>query len=84
MAKSLPAITVNGVRYAVLRLDRRAFGPHFLLRDERGQLFGLFPNGASPTFAAKLLGTDCDGHNPLDRIEFRDGDDGLSAAKVRR
>jgi hypothetical protein len=83
-AKAFPSITVDGVRYAVLRLDRPAFGPRFLLRDERGQLFGLFPNGAGPTFCAELLGTVHEGDNPLERIEFRDSDDRLSAERMRR
>jgi hypothetical protein len=40
VAKAFPPITLNGVEYAVLRLDRRAFGPRFLLRDVAGRLFG--------------------------------------------
>jgi hypothetical protein len=71
VAKVLPPITLNGVEYAVLGLDRRAFGPRFLLRDVAGRLFGLFEHGAdaSHLYAVPLdraLGES----NPLERVEF--------------
>ena len=50
MAKVGRAITIGGVRYAVLQLssDPRGAGPAFLLRSNRGDVIGLFRQGAQP------------------------------------
>ena len=39
VAKVLPPIVVNGVRYRVLRLEGEEHGPKFLLRNDDGDLF---------------------------------------------
>jgi hypothetical protein len=75
VASSLAPITVNGVRYRVLRLNNRAGGPRFVLGDEHGKLFSLLPDYARTTFYAEPL--DPDGCNPLREIEFQEGELGL-------
>ena len=51
MAKVGRPLTIGGVRYSVLRLseDVRRGGPAFLLRSDRGDVIGLFRQGAQPT-----------------------------------
>jgi hypothetical protein len=68
VATFLPAIKVNGVTYRVLRLNHRGRGPRFILGNEKGQFFGLFPNYERTAFLAEPL--DPEGHNPLERVEF--------------
>jgi hypothetical protein len=46
VGKAFPPITLKGVEYHVLRLDRQAFGPRFLLQHAAGRLYGLFERGA--------------------------------------
>lgn len=50
MAKVGRTLTIQGVRYRVLCLntDPRARGPAFLLRSERGEIFGLYRQSAQP------------------------------------
>ncbi len=81
VAKALPSITLKGVEYAVLGLDRRAFGPRFLLRDAAGHLFGLFERGADAShfYAVPVARTTVDA-NPLERIQFLITDRGLGVA----
>jgi hypothetical protein len=69
---------VSGVEYAVLRLDRRAFGPRFLLRDVAGRLFGLFEQGADASqFYAAPLAPTTEEANPLERVRFFTTDEGI-------
>ena len=78
MARVLRPVTIRGITSRVLRLDRSARGPRFLLRNEAGQLFGLFELGANASrMYAAPLGRDTINANPLERLEFVDTDDGL-------
>ncbi|MGH7804236.1 MAG: hypothetical protein ACREQJ_07790 [Candidatus Binatia bacterium] len=86
MAKVGRSLTIQGVRYRVLQLsaDPRARGPAFLLRSERGEVFGLFRVGATPlrlqAFAlrseAKAIA--------FQELEFFDSDGELTVARRGR
>jgi hypothetical protein len=55
VAKVLSPIAIAGFSYRVLRL-KGARGPRYLLRNDAGDLIGLFPRGAEPMrlYAAPL------------------------------
>jgi hypothetical protein len=71
VAKLLPPIALAGTTYRVLRLDGGARGPRFLLRSDRGDLFGLYAHNGQPTrlFAAPLV-MNLGESNPLERVDF--------------
>jgi hypothetical protein len=78
VAKVLPPIALHGVTYRVLRLEGGRRGPRFLLRNDAGDLFGLFAQNGQPTrlFAAPLA-MNMGQPNPLERVDFFDTDQGL-------
>jgi hypothetical protein len=52
----LPPIVVNGVHYRVLRFEGEAGGMRFLLRNDAGELFGVYGrNAQNPALAAAPL-----------------------------
>jgi hypothetical protein len=51
MSRVLPPIVVNGVRYAVLRLDGLG-NVRFLLRSPSGDLFGVYGRNAQQALSA--------------------------------
>jgi hypothetical protein len=83
VAKVLPPITLNGVTYRVLRLNGSTRGPKFLLRNDAGDVFGLFVHNAQPTrlYAAPLVAASSAAH-PLSRLDFFDSDGTLLVADV--
>src|SRR5713101_5894904 len=85
MTRVLRPVTIRGIMYRVLRLDRSARGPRFLLRNEAGQLFGLYELGANASrMYAAPLGRDTVNANPLKCLEFVDTDDGLETQRYGR
>jgi hypothetical protein len=81
VAKHLKPITVRGVRYTVLRLNRSARGPSFLLRDDQGRIYGAWP-GANSIFKAQLLEPVAPAFNPLEDFVFSDGGDALTMRRT--
>jgi hypothetical protein len=71
------------VTYRVLRLDDSTRGPRFLLRNDAGDVFGLFAHNAQPTrlYAAPL--TASSSAHPLARLDFFDSDRTLLVANVQ-
>jgi hypothetical protein len=80
VSKVLPPITLAGITYRVLRLDGGKRGPRFLLRNDAGDLFGLYSCGAEPMrrYAVPLIAGRGE-TNVLQRVEFSDGDGRLTA-----
>ena len=77
MAKVLPPIVVNGVRYRVLRLEGGKYGrPKFLLRSDDGDLFGIYGRNAQAAMSAAPLMLKLSNDNPLRGVDFFEGDDG--------
>ena len=83
VARVLPPITLNGVTYRVLRLDGSTRGPKLLLRNEAGDVFGLFAYNGQPSrlYAAPLVAASLPAH-PLARLDFFDSDGALLVANV--
>jgi hypothetical protein len=65
----------------LLRLDGSTRGPKFLLRNDAGDVFGLFAHNAQPTrlYAAPLMAASSSAH-PLARLDFFDRGDALLVA----
>jgi hypothetical protein len=70
VAKALPPIQLNGVEYSVLRLDRREFGPLYLLRDTAGRLFGVYGRNAQTALSAAPLELKLTADNPFRGLDF--------------
>jgi hypothetical protein len=75
VAKSLPPITVNGVRYRALRLGPGS-GPRYLLRNDAGELFGVYGRNAQSALSAALLELKLRVDNPFRGLDFFETDDG--------
>jgi hypothetical protein len=78
VAKALPPITIRGVTYRVLRLDG-ARSPRYLLRNDRGELFGVYGRNAQAALSAAPLELKLTVDNPLRDVDFFDGDGTLTA-----
>jgi hypothetical protein len=76
VAKSLPAIVVNGIRYRVLRLAGGRGGPRFLLRSETGELFGVYGRNAQAALSAAPLVLKLTTDNPFRGVDFFEAEDG--------
>ena len=76
MAKALPTIVVNGIRYRVLRLDSGKYGPRFLLRNPDGELFGVYRRNAQTAMSAAPLVLKPTTDNPLRDVDFVETDEG--------
>ena len=76
MAKALPLITVNGIRYRVLRLDPGASGPRYLLRNDAGELFGVYGRNAQSALSAAPLELKLRVDNPFRGLDFFEMEDG--------
>jgi hypothetical protein len=73
VANVLPPITIRGVTYRVLRLS----GPstlRYLLRTDRGELFGVYGRNAQAALSAAPLALKLTSDNPLRDVDFFDGD----------
>ena len=86
VAKVGRALTIDGVRYRVLRLnaDARARGPAFLLRSDRGDVYGLYRQGAQPLrlFAYALRASPQ--AIAFQELEFFDSEGDLTVARRTR
>jgi hypothetical protein len=80
MAKVLPSVTIRGVTYRVLRLHGNS-GPRYLLRNDRGELFGVYGCNAQAALAAAPLVIKPAIDNPLRDVDFFD-DDGTLIART--
>jgi hypothetical protein len=80
MATVLPPIVLAGKTYRVLRLSGER-GPRFLLRNDAGELFGLFAMNGQPTRfqAARLVRESALRENPLAALDFFEVDGELLA-----
>jgi hypothetical protein len=76
VAKALPPITVNGVRYRVLRLGPGASGPRYLLRNDAGELFGVYGRNAQSALSAAPLELKLRVDNPFRGLDFFEMEDG--------
>jgi len=79
VAKSLPPIVTNGIRYRVLRLDGGKPGrPRFLLRSDDEDLFGVYGRNAQAALSAAPLMLKLTSDNPFRGVDFfEDADGGL-------
>ncbi len=76
MAKALSPIVVNGVRYRVLRLGLGT-GPRYLLRNDAGELFGVYGRNAQAALSAAPLELKLRIDNPFRGLDFFETDGGL-------
>ena len=76
VAKLLPPVVVNGIRYRVLRLGAAKWGPKFLLRSDDGALYGVYGRNAQVLLSAAPLVLKLTTDNPLRGVDFFEGDDG--------
>ena len=75
MSRVVARIVVNGIRYAVLRLD----GPgnlRFLLRSPTGELFGVYGRNAQQALSATPLELKLTTDNPLRGLDFFETNEG--------
>jgi hypothetical protein len=63
----------------VLRLSEDRGNVAFLLRSEKGELFGVYRRNAQEALSAAPLKLTLSVDNPLRGIDFFEGDDGLVA-----
>ena len=80
MAKLFKAMTIDGSRYRVLKLNLSARGPRFLLRDDQGRIYGLWSSTGSGYYAALLMPARNE-KSPLDDLDFFEGDGELLVGK---
>jgi hypothetical protein len=76
VAKALPPITVNGVRYRVLSLGPGSAGPRYLLRNAAGELFGVYGRNAQSALSAAPLELKLRVDNPFRGLDFFEMEDG--------
>ena len=77
MAKVLPPIVVNGIRYRVLRLDGGKYGrPRFILRNDDGDLFAVYGRNAQSAMSAAPLVIRPTSDNALRGVDFTETEDG--------
>jgi len=74
VAKILPPIVVNGIRYRVLRLEGK--GLRFLLRSKDGDLFGVYGRNAQVAMSAAPLVLKLTTDNPFRGVDFFETDEG--------
>ena len=77
VAKLLRSVTIRGVRYSVLRFSPSPRGPRFLLRDDHGRIFGVWPV-SDDAFKAELLEPASSTPNPLEGVGLSETGDGLA------
>ena len=75
MSKVLPPIVVNGVRCRVLRLEGGG-GPRFLLRNDEGELFGVYGRNAQTALSAAPLELKLTVDNPFRGVDFFETEEG--------
>ena len=75
MSRVVARIVVNGIRYAVLRLDGSG-NLRFLLRSPTGELFGVFGRNAQQALSAAPLELKLTTDNPLRGLDFFETDEG--------
>jgi hypothetical protein len=77
VAKTLPPITVNGVRYRVLSFGPGSSGPRYLLRNDAGELFGVYGRNARSALSAAPLELKLRVDNPFRSLDFFETESGL-------
>ena len=77
VAKALPPITVNGVRYRVLSFGPGSSGPRYLLRNDAGELFGVYGRNARSALSAAPLELKLRVDNPFRSLDFFETESGL-------
>ena len=70
LSPALPPITINGVRYRVLKLEDSARGPRYLLRSDDGDLFGVYGWNAQAALSAAPLVLKLAVDNPFREVDF--------------
>jgi hypothetical protein len=76
LARAVPPITVNGVRYRVLRLATGTVGSRYLLRNDAGELFGVYGRNAQSVLSAAPLELKLRVDNPFRGLDFFETDEG--------
>jgi hypothetical protein len=77
VAKVLPPIVVNGIRYRVLRLEAGKYGrPKFLLRSDDGDLFAVYGRNAQEALSAAPLVLKLSTDNPFRGMDLFETDEG--------
>jgi hypothetical protein len=84
VVRILPPITVNGTRHTVLRLDRRVSNIRFLLRNERGELFGVYGRNAQEALSAAPLKMTLSVDNPPRGVDFFENQGGGLVSRAPR
>jgi len=74
VARVLPPIVVNGVRYRVLLLEGK--GLRFLLRSNHGDLFGVYGHNAQAAMSAAPRVLKLTTDNPFRGLDFFETDEG--------
>jgi hypothetical protein len=75
VSRVVAPITVNGVRYAVLRLDGEG-QVRFLLRTQAGELFGVYVRNAQQALSAAPLKLTLSVDNPFAGMDLFETDGG--------
>ena len=75
MARIVAPIVVNGIRYAVLRLEG-AGNLRFLLRSQNGELFGVYGRNAQEALGAAPLKLTLSVDNPFKGMDLFETDGG--------
>src|SRR5262249_31681499 len=70
-----PVAHVNGIRYAVLRLEG-GVKVRFLLRNEAGELFGVYGRNAQQALSAAPLELKLSTDNPFRKMDLFETDEG--------
>jgi hypothetical protein len=69
VSRVLSPLTLNGVRYRVLRLDGSG-NLRFLLRSDTGELFGVYRRNAQPALSAAPLKLTLSADNPFREVDL--------------
>ena len=76
MARVLRPIVVNGTLYNVLRLDGGSSNVRYILRNGRGELFGVYGRNAQAALSAAPLTLKLAVDNPLRGVDLFEDEDG--------
>jgi hypothetical protein len=78
----LPPIVVNGVHYRVLWLEGEAGGMRFLLRNDAGELFGVYGRNALNPALGRAARAEVHGRQPFRGVDFFDTTEGRLAVRL--
>jgi hypothetical protein len=76
VSRVVAPITVNGVRYPVLRLDAHRGHIRFLLRNSSGELFGVYGRNGQEALSAAPLKVTLALDNPYKGMDLFETDSG--------